>query len=89
MPALVANAIVTPFKQGEITTVPVRLINPSSLPVVINKSIKLAQMNKCADGCAIGSVATENLPPSDTPIQKQALWDMVERCDEALSKELQ
>ena len=92
MPALVANAIVTPFKQGEIITVPVRLINPSPQPVVINKGMKLAQMSKCADNCAIRSVdiAAENQLPSDIPIQKQqALWDMIERCDEALSEEQQ
>ena len=42
MQALVANAIVTSDKQGEITT---RLINPSTQPVLINKGMKLAQMN--------------------------------------------
>ena len=54
--------------------------------------MKLAQMNKCADNCVFRSVdvATENQPPSDIPIQKQqALRDMVERCDEALSEEQQ
>jgi len=71
MSAFVANAIATPFKQGEITTAPVRLINPSPQPVVRNKGMKLAQVNKCADNCAIRSVdaATENQPPSDIPTQ--------------------
>ena len=56
MPVLVANAIVTPFKQGEITTVPVRLINPLPQPVVINKGMKLAQISKCADNCIVSTV---------------------------------
>ena len=68
MPALVANAIVTLFKQGEITTVPVRFINSS---VVINKGMKLAQINKCADNCIVSTVdvATEDQPPNDTPTE--------------------
>jgi len=92
MPALVANGIVTPFKKGETTTVPVRLINPSPQLVVINKDMKLAQMSRCADNCAIRSVdaATKNQLPSDIATQKQqALWNMVEQRDEALSEEQQ
>ena len=92
MPALVANAIVTPFKQGGITTVPVRLINPSPQPIVINKGMKLAQLGSCADNCTVRTVdiATENQPPIDIPLQKQqALWNMVEQCDETLSEEQQ
>ena len=92
MPALVANAIVTPFKQGGITTVPVRLINPSPQPIVINKGMKLAQMGSCADNCTVRTVdiATEYQPPIDIPLQKQqALWNMVEQCDETLSEEQQ
>ena len=92
MPALVANAIVTSFKQGGITTVPVRLINPSPQPIVINKGMKLAQMGSCADNCTVRTVdiATEDQPPIDIPLQKQqALWNMVEQCDETLSEEQQ
>ena len=63
MPALVANAIVTPFKQGEITTVPVRLINPLPQAVVIDKGMKLAQM------CIVRTVdlAMEDQPPMTYP----------------------
>ena len=77
MPALVANAIVTLFKQGEITTVPVKLINHLPQPVVINKGMKL---NKCDDNCIVSTVdvATEDQPPNDIPLQKQqALWNIV------------
>ena len=89
IPALVAKAIVTPFKQGEITTVPVRLINPLPKLVVINKGMKLAQISKCADNCIVSTVdaATEDQPPNDIPLQKQqALWNIVEQCDKSLSE---
>jgi len=51
--------------------------------------MKLAQISKCADNCIVSTVdvATEDQPPNDIPLQKQqALWNIVEQCDESLSE---
>jgi len=94
IPVLVASTIVMPKEQGSKVTVPVRLVNPSLQPIVINKGTKIAQMSICDESCAVGSIEvaiqTENqIPDVISPQKQQALWSMVEQSDEALSGEQQ
>ena len=91
---LVASVIVTPRGQEGIITVPLRMINPSPQPVMINKGVRVAQMSRCGENCTIRSVdvatSAETQLINDIPAQKQqALWNIIEQSDEALSEEQQ
>ena len=72
---LVASAIVTPKGHERIITVPLRMINPSPHPIMINKGMRVAQMSRCSENCTIRSVdvatSAETQLINDIPAQKQ------------------
>ena len=84
----------TPKGHEGIITVPLRMINPSPYPVMINKGVRVAQISRCGENCTIRSVdvatSATTKPIKDIPAQKQqALWNIVEQSDEALPGEQQ
>ena len=89
LPVLVAGAVVTPVTAGQATCVPVRLVNPSSVEVVVHKGSKIAVIEQL-DGAAVMSVSDE--PPSrpktsQVSMEKQKmLWRVVEKSAEKLTK---
>lgn len=79
---LVASAVVTPYTNGQVTTVPLRLINLTQHPITIPSRFKIAQLTKLDSHSTVNSV--ENYRgdhhTQDISEQKQPdLWEMVEQ----------
>ena len=84
---IVANAVVVPDNTFNI---PVRLVNPSSLPVIIRKNTNVAQLNQLDNNSVVGSVnvqsdSFDDLPHTISSHTEQVLWEMVEQSDVNLS----
>ena len=87
---IVANAVVTPWESENTLDIPVRLVNPSSLPLTIRKHTNVAQLNQL-DNISINAVDVQCGNNDDPPLTvcphtQQVLWDMVEQSDVNLSE---
>ena len=90
---IVANAVVTPWEFENTLNIPVRLVNPSPVPVTIRKNTNVAQLNQL-DSISINGVdvqcgSNDDPPLNVCPHTQQVLWDMVEQSDVNLSESQQ
>ena len=53
---IVANAVVTPWKSENSFNIPVRLVNPSPIPVTIRKDTNVAQLNQLHNNSVVDTV---------------------------------
>jgi len=87
---IVANAVVTPWETENTLYIPVRLFNPSPIPLTIRKNTNVAQLNQL-DDISINSVDVQCGNNDDPPLTvcshtRQVLWDMVEQSNVNVSE---
>ena len=87
---IVANTVMTPWKSKNSFNIPVKLVNPSPIPVTIRKDTNVAQLNQLDKNSVVNTVKAQSNNVDDPPSTvsshtEQVLWDMVEQSDINLS----
>ena len=94
-PIVVANALVTPLVNNEMTTVPIRLVNPTTEPVTLHKGSAVAHVAQLDSSAMIANTVDSDTEfqactPSEIPTNHQeALWELVVQSGKALSADQQ
>ena len=87
---MVANAVVNPLDCKQGSNIPVRLVNPYSVPVTIRSGTFVAQLSRLDHDSMVSSVKVDshtddNSFPNSSSHAEQVLWHMVEQSDVNLS----
>ena len=93
-PILVANALVTPLVGNEMTTLPIRLINPTAEPVTLHKGSTVAHVIQVDSSAVIANVDSDATSQASTPLEvptdhQEALWELVAQSGNCLSADQQ